>query len=155
MDDIIQSIQNKLGELAELKYIDEDSGQLDYYSPRFPVKWPCALIDVPSLNFDNVGYERSIRQSQGIPQNRQMAKGVVSITIANLKLTNSSGKAPQGQKDNVWSIWTVIDKVHDLLHGFKPTGNTSALIRTAVRRNKRDDGIQEYTLLYSFAQTNV
>lgn len=150
MEDIIQKIQDKLSEIQGLKYVDEDWGQLDYYSPHFPVKWPCALIDVASVNYDNIGKDRTL-----VPQNRQMAEGLVSLTIANLKLANSSKKAPQSQKDNVWSLWHLINEAHKLLQGFRPTAETSGLIRTAVRRTKRDDGVQEYTLLYSFSQTNV
>ena len=36
------NLQEKLQELAELKYIDEDWGQLDAYSPNPPTKFPLA-----------------------------------------------------------------------------------------------------------------
>lgn len=150
MKDVIQAIQNKLSEVIGLKYIDEDWGQLDYYSPNFPVKWPCGLIDVVQVNYSETGRDRT-----KTPQNRQMGEGVLSIKLADLRLVNTGAKAPQSQKDNVWSIWVLIQEVHEILHGFRPTENTSALIRTGIRRVRRDDGVQEYDLLYSFGLMDV
>lgn len=150
MKEVIENIQAKLGDVPALKYIDEDWGQLDYYSPHFPVQWPCALIDLPSDNFSDIG-----RDKTAVPQNRQISDGLVSITIANMKLTNSSGKAPQLQKDNAWSIWELIEDVHKVLQGYRPGEKSGALIRTARRRVKRDDGVQEYTLLYSYSMKDI
>ena len=151
MEDLIASIQEKLKEVAELRYIDEDCGQLDYYSPNHPVKWPCALIDVANANYSDIGRDRAANA----PQNRQLASGLVSIKVANLKLTNSSGNAPKPQQAHARSIWAVIERVHELLHGFRPTDKTGNLMRTNISRTRRDDGVQEYTVLYSFGMTNV
>lgn len=149
MKEVIQNTQEKLGGVG-LRYIDEDWGQLDYYSPNFPVKWPCALIDVVQINYSDIGRDRS-----KTPKNRQMGEGVLSIKLADLRLSNTGKNAPQTQKDNAWSIWGLIQEVHEILHGFRPAENASALIRTGIRRVRRDDGVQEYDLLYSFGLTDV
>lgn len=48
MKDIILAIQEKLNsQVADLKYIDKDWGQLDYDQP--PVKYPFCLIDITRL----------------------------------------------------------------------------------------------------------
>ena len=149
MKQTLLSIQNKIAEVTQLKYVDEDWGQLDYYSPNPPVKWPCALIDIGGVNYENIGRDRT-----AAPVNRQTGTGYVNITIANLKLTNSSKMAPQTQKDQAFATHEIIQQVHNILHGWSPDG-ASALIRTNFSRTKRDDGIQEYNISYSFGITNV
>ena len=46
MKNSLESIQQLLQAIEGLKYVDEDWGQLDYYSPNFPVQWPCVLIRI-------------------------------------------------------------------------------------------------------------
>ncbi|EGV44320.2 hypothetical protein BZARG_771 [Bizionia argentinensis JUB59] len=150
MDPIIKSIQDRIDTLPGVKYVDEDWGQLDYYSPNFPVQWPCVLIDISGGQFDNIGRDRAAN-----PVNRQTADATVSLTFANLKLTNSSGRAPQAQKDLAFSIWKLQEDVHALVHGWKPAENTGALIRRGFTRVKRDDGVQEYTVRYNMSMANV
>lgn len=150
MKPFLESVETRLAAVEELLYIDEDWGQLDSYSPHPPAKFPCSLIDITSLVFSNIGKDNSAN-----PINRQIAEGTITIIIANLKLSNTSGKAPQTQKDNAWKIWEIKEKVHQLLHGWKPTADSGALMRTADKRIRRDDGIQEYQVTYSLSRANV
>lgn len=145
MHDTIKAIQDRLSSNENIKYVDENWGQLDYYSPNFPVKWPCVLIDISSANFSNIGKDNS-----KVPINRQMGESILELRIANIRLTNTSGKAPNMQKLYATSIWKLIEQTHELLHGWNPTADNSKLIRTTINRVKRDDGVQEYAVRYSF-----
>lgn len=147
---VLENIQKQLAAIPELKYIDEDWGQLDDYSPHPPTQFPLALIDIGSLEFSHIGMDKKV-----VPQNRQMATGTIVISIANLRLTNTSFKSPKQQKNNVWDIWNIIECVHQQLHGFKPDCNSGAMMRTNLRRIKRDDGIQEYEVTYTVGVSNV
>jgi hypothetical protein len=147
---ILQSIQDVLSTIPELKYIDEDWGQLDDYSPNPPTQFPLALIDIGSLQYSDIGKDRT-----ATPQNRQMATGTIVISIANLKLTNTSARAPQTQKDKAWSIWDIVQSVHEKLHSVAVGGSAGAMMRTAMRKVKRDDGIQEYEVTYTIGVSNV
>lgn len=146
----LTSIENKLKELTTLKYIDEDWGQLDYYSPNFPVKWPCCLIDVTGAVFSDIGVDKSAS-----PRNRQEGMANVSLTFASLKLTNSSAMAPTGQKTNSWALYGIMEDAHKLLQGFRPLTNSGGLVRSGFRRIKRDDGVQQYQVLYTIGLHNV
>lgn len=150
MNLFLQTVQDKLANISALKYIDEDWGQMDSYSPNPPTKFPCALIDITSLNFSNIGKDNSAD-----PVNRQIADGSVTFIVANLKLSNTSHRAPQSQKDSAWSIWTIIGDLHKAVHGWKPTESSGALMRTGIKRIRRDDGIQEYQITYSIGFANV
>lgn len=150
MKQMLQNIQNRLAEITELQYIDEDWGQIDYYSPNMPVKWPCCLIDLQSGQFSNISKDMSKH-----PRDRQNASFMVKISLANMRLTNTSYLAPKGQKDNAWAIFELVEKVHQKLHGFSPLENCSKMLRTSFGRTQRDDGVQEYAVMYEFEAHNV
>lgn len=150
MKELIQNTQERIAEVSELRYIDENWGQLDHYSPNMPVQWPCALIDVNNGRYSDIG-----RDNSKDPVNRQMGGIRVEIRIANLRMGNTSMQAPQSQKDLTWSIWDVIDDVHKKLHGFSPLGNCTGLIRESHARVIREDGVQEYAVIYSAELNDV
>lgn len=150
MKNILQTIQNRLAEIPELQYIDEDWGQLDYYSSNPPTKFPCALIDINSGQFSDIGKDPTKR-----PKQRQMGIFSLKISLANLKLTNTSFKSPQSQKNSAWESLNLIESIHKKLHGFFPTDNASVLSRKSFARIMREDGIQEYSIIYSFEIQNV
>ncbi len=148
--ELLNSIQTKISEITEIKYIDENWGQLDYYSAYPPTQWPCCLIDISDIQYSNIGIDRN-----KTPIQRQMGNCVIKITIANIKLTNTSQRAPIRQKQDAWKVWELIEQLHQKLHGFVPIKNTSALIRQNLQRTLRDDGIQEYTITYQTETQNV
>ncbi len=149
---VLKNIQTILTEITELKYIDEDWGQLDDYSPNPPTQWPLVLIDIGSLQYSDIGRDKDPNVK---PSNRQMATGTIVLSIANVKLTNSSARAPQNQKDLAWTIWDIVESVHAKLHGVKVEGSAGAMMRTAMRKVKRDDGIQEYEVTYTIGMSNI
>jgi hypothetical protein len=147
-------VENKAKELLEkvagIKYVDEDWGQLDYYSQSPPVKWPCTLIDVSNADFTD-----KVRNRHFKPQMRQDAQCVLTIRLANLKLSNSSHKAPATQKAHAAHIKELAQLIHTDLQGVCLSDNASGLKRRRMQRQMRDDGIQEYVLMYAFELGNV
>jgi hypothetical protein len=139
MEDILQDVQARLlAEVPALKYVDEDWGQLDYYYPNPPVQWPCALIDATAATWGNTGK----LQQLGLIQ--------VKVRVGDLKLTNSSGKAPAGQKTAAFAIFTnVLKPIYKALHGYTNSDAYSALIRVSNTRIKRDDGVRIYELVFT------
>jgi hypothetical protein len=150
MSEILLNIQTKLAAVTGIKYVDEDWGQLDDYGPHPPVQWPCCLIDFSGAQYSDIGMDRG-----AMPQNRQEGTGSVTFTFANLRTTNSSGKAPMGQKELSWLLLGLMEEAHKVIHGFKPGANAGALMRTSFRRVKRDDGIQQYQVIYTIGVHNV
>jgi len=150
MKAFLESIQAKLGEVTEIKYIDEDWGQLDEFSQNSPVQWPCCLFDISTVNYSDTGLDRLL-----VPQNRQEGAANITLTFANMKLTNTSFKAPQTQKDNVWSFHDIIELAHAKLHAWSPVAGSGKLIRKSFKRVKRDDGIQQYEVVYAIKFQNV
>ena len=140
INDILTAIISRLAEKEpNLKYMDEDWGQLDYYQESPPVKFPCALLELQQANWIN--------------QSQKLQDGVLSISIriADIKLSNTSYRAPAGQKTSAAAIWLILENIHKALHGWRPQDNPSfgALTRISSRKVKRDDGIREFEVVYN------
>ncbi len=150
MKAIINSIQTKIAAISSIKYVDENWGQLDYYSSHPPVQFPCVLIDILNSNFSNIGMDKTVT-----PQNRQMASFNLEIRISDVKLTNSSAKAPTIQQNLARGIFDLLEDVHTQIQGFEPTDMCGKLIRSSINKVHRDDGIREYVVIYSGDVQNV
>jgi len=150
MIEVIEKVQDLLVSMPGVNYVDENWGQLDYYSPNHPVKWPCILIDINQMRFTDIGMDRG-----ATPKNRQQGEFNIELRIANVKLTNTSGRAPASQKSQARSIWLLVKEVHKLMQGFEAGDKYGKLIRTGLSRVAREDGVQEYVVFYSGSASNV
>lgn len=158
METILDAVQSRLNDTNNftdtsyngyiINFVDENSGQLEVF-PNPPVKWPCALIDLSSGNFSNNSNDRSAE-----PTLRQQGVMQIEITIANLKLTNSSANAPSFQKQKAFSIWKYVEVIHKKLQGWRPSEKSGALVRASLQKVKRDDGIQEIRVIYTLGISN-
>lgn len=150
MTNILTAIQDKIKTIPGINYTDENWGQIDYYSPSMPVKWPCCLVDLNDGQFSNFG-----RDLEKKPVQRQ--KGIFSLrlTLADLKLSNTSGMAPKTQQNNAWKIYGIMEDLHKALHGYSPSANCSKLLRRGFQKVMRDDGITEFQIIYEFEAQNV
>jgi hypothetical protein len=134
MKNIFLSIQEKLSEITELQHIDKNWGQLLYEQP--PVKFPCALLDITGADYSQMG------------NLSQTANGIVEITIANLRFTPSSGKAPR--KEGSYHVFEIMDKIHQLLHGYT-NGEFQPLIRINLQKLDATAGYEIYKASYQTA----
>ncbi|KAF0198851.1 MAG: hypothetical protein FD170_3971 [Bacteroidetes bacterium] len=140
INDILTAIAARLGaEVPELKYIDEDWGQLDDYSDNPPVKFPCAIIEVQQAAWRN--------------QSNKVQDGTVNISIrvAELRLSNTNLRAPAPQKLNAAAIWLIQEKIYKALHTWRPVEFPafSSLTRVSSRKLKRDDGVREFEMIFT------
>lgn len=140
---IFNSIQIKLQEETKIKYISEDWGQLNYYDSACPVQWPCVLFDINQGNFSNVGHTK------------QEGTMSITVTVAHLRITPNSSRASQKQKEHSWEVAHLTEDVHQLLQGFRPVEQHGKLIRTNMRKIKRQDAIKQYEITYTLGVHNV
>lgn len=143
MDTLLKDIQTRLVEIPALKYVDEDWGQLDLYGTHPPVQFPASTIDIVQGDFSNQG---KLIQS-GLIQ--------VKVKIADQKLTNTSARAPQGQKDNAFAIYATIKLVHQKLHGWAGSLHYSKLIRKSLRKYFTQDGLRIFEIIYTTELTDA
>ncbi len=150
MKEIIENTQAYLASIPGIKYVDENWGQLDLYSPAPPVQFPCVLIDVINTRFSDIGLDK-----QAQPQNRQMSNFILEVRVADIKTTNSSARAPLNQRNQSRHIFDLMEDIHAKLQGHSATSKCGKFIRTSQNRVQRDDGIREYVILYSGDEHNV
>lgn len=142
--DVLTAIALKLSSISTIKYIDEDWGQLDYYNDNPPVKFPCVLLEIQQIPWQN---------ELNLVQNGIMN---ISLTVADIKLSNTSFGAPTKQKTNAASIFTTLEDIHKALHGWRPVTDKNValpdfklLTRISTRKIKRDDGIRQFEVIYA------
>lgn len=138
MKQIITDIQNRLiSQVPALKYIDLDWGQLDYYFPHPPVQWPCALIGITQGTFSNIAHRG------------QLGLLTVVISVADLRISNSSGKAPQNQKDKALAIFDIMQDVYEALQGWTGGSDYSGLIRAGYTQRQREDQVKIHQVIFT------
>ncbi len=136
MKHIFLNIQNRLAsKVPTLQYIDRNWNQLRY--DQAPIKWPCALIDLDSIDY-----------SQAADCVR-IAEASISIIIADQVLTRSSMHAPS--KNNAYDILDILSAVIEALEGYRIPDTTQALSRTHLEHSYSDKGHDIYTLTFTTA----
>lgn len=130
------------------EYVDLDWGQVDFFAGEYPppVKFPCALIDILNGAYTDEG--------------RKAQVGVVDIQvrIVDMVLSNSSGRAPESQKERAYAVFDLLSNTHALLQGWTgsglpkpvtpPQSGYGPLTRTGMTKINRADGLKEYRITY-------
>ena len=144
INDVLTAIAKKLSADTLIKHIDEDWGQLDFYTDNPPVKFPCVLLEIQQIPWSNEGN----KVQDGIMN--------ISVTVADIKMSNTSYNAPGAQKTKAAAIWTILENINKALHGWRPVITTGtplpdfkSLTRISTRKIKRDDGIRQFEVIYA------
>ena len=145
MKELFTGIQNRLAaEVPSLQYVDEDWGQLDMHGSMPPVRFPCALIDCSGITVSHT--------AGGV----MLDDVTVAVRIADMRISNTSHKAPMFQKEKAFALFDLMDRVTRALHGW--TGNQELygrLRRTGQSRQARRDGLRVYEITFHCAMRNT
>ena len=142
MEAIYNAILAKLEEIPELKYSSEDWGQLNYYGNDCPVQFPCCVFDLNSATFSETGKEQ-----QGTLQ--------IAFNVAHLRLTPNSARTSIKQKEHSWEVIHLVEAIHEKLKRYRPHPQHGRLIRTGMRKIKRQDAIKQYEVIYTMSLNEV
>ena len=136
MKQIFLSIQSRLAALVpSLQYIDKNWGQLNI--PQPPVKWPCCLIDLDSIDY-----------TMGTHSTR-LANASIVLTIADHHTVRSSALAPS--KNAAYDILDLIEDIFTALDGWRVPNTTQSLVRTRLAKAYSDQSYDVYTLTFTTA----
>ena len=138
MKNIFLSIQNRLTEITNLKYIDKDWGQLQYENP--PVQWPAALLDVEQAEYTQMG------------RGAQKAEADITITVANVNLQRSSAGVAAAKRNNAYATIDLLDEIHQKLQHFSD-GQFTPLMRTQLRKVFNNYNHEVYAMTYKTSFT--
>lgn len=132
---LLQNILKQLGTIKELRYVAMDWGQLDYEQP--PVQWPCVLVDLASVRYGSLGCKS------------QSAEGSLSLTIAERVVQRTSLGAPSSLQDPALRIYTLMDRVREVLHAAEQSTSSPLVLRSAAKVPMSD--LQVYRLDFVFS----
>lgn len=134
---LFDAVLNRIATVPEIRYIEQDMGQLENYEIKPPVSWPCALIDVDDLDFSEAGSNLV-----------QLVEGFIQVRVGLVQYTQSNNLVPTNIRENSYKYLEYVDKVNKVLHGWNAPGFGKLLRRKAVTE-KRDDDIRVKILRYA------
>ncbi len=140
---LFQALIEKLKiDVPELRYTDQDLGQLENYEIRPAVAWPCGLIDIEEFKYSD-------------QQNflTQIAEGIISIRLGMVKYTDSNNLTPTIIRENALQYYELEHKVYKALHGWNPTG-FGKLLRRASGTERREDDIRVRIIKFAVSFTD-
>ena len=135
-------IEKLIAEVPELRYIDQDLGQLENYEIRPSVSWPCGLLDIEEFKYSD-------QQSHAI----QLAEGIVSLRLGMVKYTDSNNLVSAHIRENALQYYELEHKVYKALHGWNPPG-FGKLLRRASGTERREDDIRVRIMKFATSFTD-
>lgn len=141
---IFLAIQNRLKtEVPELKFIDLDTGQLEYKEGERPaVLLPCALIDFISVDYGDLS------------TNAQIAEPIAQIRIGVDPFTQATHYFSQPQISTAINFFNIEHRVNQALHGWCNSQYFTPMSRTKVHTENRSDKLRVRPLHYKFGFTD-
>jgi hypothetical protein len=123
-------------QVPEIRYIEQDLGQLENYDIRPAVSWPCCLIDLEEFKFSEAGNER-----------RQIGEGLIGLRIGLVRYSDSNNLVPDNVRANALQYYRIEYKVHQALQCWNDVG-FSRFLRRMKFTEKRDDDIRVRVVKY-------
>lgn len=137
---IFLAVQQRLNtQLTNLKWIDQDLGQLEFYTTRPAVDFPCALIDIDDSDYSNEG------------ENSQIGEGILLVRLGLTAYTSANNLTPTIYKEKAINYYNLEHQVNKALHGWCDSRFFSPLTRVKATKEKREDNLRVRVLRYTFA----
>lgn len=139
---LLTAIQDRIrAAVPEVKWTDQDLGQLEADTDRPPVLFPCVLIDFNGSQYADLSY--------GV---QQATNCVVQMRLAFAPYSSSSGATPTPQRELALQYYEIENKLFKAFNNWEPAGEIcQAFSRTADATERRDDSLRVRVLLWSTA----
>lgn len=132
-------------EVPAIQYISPDLGQLEGYSTRPAVAFPCVLHDFNGWVYENLG--------DGV----QAAEGDVIIKLGFAQYGNSSNLTEPQWLEESLKYWDIENDLNKALHGWSPGEYEGYYTRTSTVTENRPMGVRVVIIRYrmSFEDKNT
>lgn len=108
---MLVAMQERLkDQVTELRWIDQDFGQLEVEAERPPVSFPCALIDFTGSQFSQLLQNVELADNCGI-----------SVRVVHAPYSNTNHLTPVASKEMALQYYETENKVYKALKGWNPT----------------------------------
>jgi len=115
--------------VPELRWIDQDFGQLERFEYRPEVSFPCVLID-----FVNATYSQMAELSQ-------LGEVAVQLRLGLAPFSQSYQIAPQDVKEKALEYYTIEQKVFQAIHGWHNDFCQPLIRQSAITEHRDNDPI--------------
>lgn len=127
--------------IPELRWIDQDTGQLEYYTLRPGLDFPAALIDISYNQCDNIG-----------AGGEQRCTADINIRVVFEVWSETNMAAPEDVRELALTMYDTMALIKKNLHNCQiATGET--LYRVSVRPEKREDGLKVFNIIFKTKTT--
>jgi hypothetical protein len=126
-------------QVPELRYVEQDLGQLDNYDIRPAVAWPCCLLDLDEFKYFETANDR-----------RQFGDGFISLRIGLVRYSESNNLVADNVRMNALRFYKIENKINAALHGWQDDG-FSRLLRRFSGTEKRNDDIRVRVVKYAIS----
>lgn len=132
-------LQNRIKQtVPEIRWIDQDFGQLEIAAERPPVSFPCVLIDFPSTPFNQ--YLNDV----------ETGDCTISIRLAFPPYSPSNSLAPESVKEKALQYYEIENKLYRALKGWYPDSEIcQPLNRISDATENREDTVRVRRLTFS------
>lgn len=124
-------------EVPELRWIDEDEGQLNTPQGERPaVDFPCCLIDIqyPSC--------------RDADETEQLVTASITLKLAFLQMGATNNKAPEPVRSRALERLGIVECVQNCLQGWTAEETISPLSRKSARASVMTNKTKMYTVVY-------
>jgi len=138
-ESLVQKIKT---DVPEIRFIEQDMGQLENYEMRPAVAWPCALIDIEEWKYSDAQNELS-----------QIGEGIVSIRLGLVKYTDTNSLTTANMREKALHYYELENTFVKALHGWNPA-SFGKLLRRAAGTERRDDDIRVRVIKFAISYTD-
>lgn len=133
------AIQEKIkNDVAEIRWIDQDFGQLEDYEVRPPVSFPCVLID-----FNETSYEE-------MNQRRQQANITFTLRLGFPAFSYAANTAPQSVKELALQYYELEQRLFESIQGFDAGGIIQGCTRqSTITEGRKDDNLRVRVMTFT------
>ncbi len=131
---IAERLQN---EVEDIKWIDLDNGQIDFFEYRSNVDFPAVLINIKYPNCENVGTDGT-----------QECDVEIELRCVFNLFDETNIHAPDEVRERALEIFDIVNKIHATLQNWRNDGTCGVLRRTSLTKENRTDGSKVYDLTY-------
>ena len=142
MREIFQNLSDRLMTVDGIKWVDLDTGQLDYYAQRPAVAFPAILV--------KIGYP----QCRDVSGSAQLVHATIRLRVVFTPMGETYSAAAEDVKARALSIFDALEDVHRALQGWTGEGLFSQLSRQSVVAEDRRDGYAVYAVTYGTTATD-
>jgi hypothetical protein len=133
------ALQEKIKtDIPEIRWIDQDLGQLEDYDTRPPVSFPCVLID-----FNETTYEE-------MNQRRQQANITFTLRLGFPSFSYAANTAPQSVRELALQYYELEQRLFEAVQGFDGGGIIQGCTRqSTTTEGRKDDNLRVRVMTFT------